>query len=83
MLNENILRICSARVNACISAYQALRPWQALETEYWGGVLRAAALRFYLSRLHDSLQPRKGKFVLRKDPSEFRAKLVWLQHYEP
>jgi homoserine kinase type II len=73
----------SARVNACISAYQALRPWQALETEHWVGVLRAAALRFYLSRLHDSLQPRKGEFVLRKDPSEFRAKLVWLQHYEP
>ena len=73
----------SARVNACVSAYQALRPWQALETTHWLGVLRAAALRFYLSRLHDSLQPSLGTLVLRKDPGEFRAKLVWLQQYEP
>ena len=73
----------SARVNACVSAYQALRPWQAVETTHWSGVLRAAALRFYLSRLHDSLQPSLGALVLRKDPNEFRAKLVWLQQYEP
>ena len=72
-----------ARMSACINAYQALRPWQTLETEHWQGILRAAALRFYLSRLQDSLQPRLGDGVLRKDPQEFRAKLVWLQQYEP
>jgi homoserine kinase type II len=71
-----------ARMSACINAYQALRPWQALETTHWLGVLRAAALRFYLSRLYDSLQPCLGDGVLRKDPAEFRAKLVWLQQYE-
>lgn len=64
------------RLNACLSAYQAVRPWQPLEQAYWQAVLRAAALRFWLSRLDAKLHPRAGDGILQKDPAEFYAKLL-------
>ena len=35
-------------------------------------MLRAAALRFWLSRLADQHQPREGEIVTRHDPTEYR-----------
>ena len=67
------------RVQSCLDAYQALRPWTALEQAYWPAVLRAAALRFWLSRLAAQLNPREGAIAWQKDPDEFRAKLRYLQ----
>lgn len=66
----------TARVQACLAAYQALRPWNALEHRYWFACLRAAALRFWLSRLDAQYNPRSGDNVLQKDPAEFRCKLL-------
>lgn len=65
-----------ARLNACLTAYQAVRPWEASEHTYWQAVLRAAALRFWLSRLDAKLHPRAGDWILQKDPAEFHAKLL-------
>ena len=66
----------SPRLQACLSAYQTVRPWSVVEQEYWPAVLRAAALRFWLSRLDAQLNPRDGDMILQKDPTEFRDKLV-------
>ncbi len=63
------------RLEACLSAYQQVRPLQSLEREHWGTLLRAAALRFWLSRLLAILYPKAGSMVLQKDPAEFRQKL--------
>lgn len=64
------------RVQACLKAYQQVRPWQALEHRYWLALLRAAALRFWLSRLDAQMNPRAGDNVLQKDPTEFHHKLL-------
>lgn len=65
-----------SRVDAMTRAYLAIRPAQAEEREAWPMLLRAAALRFYLSRLQDWLQPREGGLVHIKDPDAYCKILV-------
>lgn len=54
-------------------AYHARRPLQDMERRHWFAMLRAAALRYWLSRLHDTLFPRKGVIITVKDPRELEA----------
>ncbi|MDR2926370.1 MAG: homoserine kinase [Azoarcus sp.] len=61
-----------ARADALLAAYHASRPFSDAERGIWPLMLRAAALRFWLSRLAARNQPRKGELVLVKDPDEFR-----------
>lgn len=60
------------KFTALISAYETLRPLEALERRHWPLMLRAAALRFWLSRLQHRLQPRPGEITQQKDPLVFR-----------
>jgi homoserine kinase type II len=66
------------KLTALLSAYQSLRPLESSEKQQWPVMLRAAALRFWLSRLEHQYYPRPGALIQQKDPLIFRR--ILLQH---
>ena len=60
-----------ARVRAMLDAYHQIRPFSTAERAAWQAMLRAAALRFWLSRLYDFHMPRDAEMLTTHDPAHF------------
>ncbi|MES0873064.1 homoserine kinase [Sinimarinibacterium thermocellulolyticum] len=76
-------RLNPARWQAMTAAYRARRELSEAERAQWPLVLRAAALRFWLSRLYDWTFPREGDVVHIKDPEPYRRILVHHREHAP
>lgn len=62
----------AGRAAALLGGYHQERRLSEPERRAWPGMLRAAALRFWLSRLVEKHFPRDGEMALYKDPDHFR-----------
>jgi homoserine kinase type II len=64
-----------ARERAFLAAYEAVRPLLPHESRLLPALQRAAALRFWLSRLRDVHHPREAALLKAHDPSHFERVL--------
>ncbi|WP_048441620.1 homoserine kinase [Caenimonas sp. SL110] len=64
-----------ARARAFVDAYRGVRPLASAERQLLPAMLRAGALRFWMSRLWDFHLPREASMLQAHDPSHFERVL--------
>jgi homoserine kinase type II len=69
-------RLDEDRAGAFVAAYDALRPLEPAEVRLLPALMRAAALRFWLSRAWDLHLPRDAVVLTPHDPAHFERVLV-------
>ena len=75
-LAENKQDLDPVRFAALMDAYQSVRPLTAEEKVSWPLMIRAAALRFWISRLRDFYLPRNAQMLTPHDPTHFENILL-------
>lgn len=73
--SDPALRLDAQKTQAFLRAYHAVRPFTSAERRWWPDMLRAAALRFWLSRLYDYYMPRQASLLKPHDPTYFEKVL--------
>jgi homoserine kinase type II len=74
-IDDDSGRLDETRSQALLDAYQLVRPLGAGELRVLPAQMRAAALRFWLSRLADWYLPRNAELLANKDPAHFERVL--------
>ena len=69
-------RLVDERASAFVAAYDAVRPLENTELRLMPALMRAAALRFWTSRLWDLHLPRDAAVLKAHDPTHFERVLV-------
>jgi homoserine kinase type II len=69
------------RAEAMVRAYNQVRPLSAAERALWPALLRAGALRFWISRLWDYHLPREAAMLTPHDPTHFERVLRGRVHH--
>lgn len=73
--------LSAERLRALLQAYQNVRPLQAAERRMLTPMLRAAAMRFWTSRLWDYHLPREASMLQPHDPKRFENVLMQRIHH--
>jgi len=80
-IDHSSLEFDPALTQAWLQAYADVRPFTDLEKQVWPKMLRAAALRFWVSRLYDYYMPRPAQTLTPHDPGHFER--ILRQRHEP
>lgn len=81
--HDDALRFHPGHWQAFMAVYARRRPPTAAEHSAWPAMLRAAALRFWASRLIDAYFPMSGEVVHIKDPAPFKRLLLAHRDHAP
>ncbi|MES2770685.1 MAG: homoserine kinase [Pseudomonadota bacterium] len=74
--DDDGIQLDKAKCQALLQAYHAERALNSSERAAWPTLLRAAALRFWLSRLTDTHRPRTGDLISQRDPQQYQNILL-------
>ena len=75
-------KLLPKKYQAMLSGYESVRPLTNDEKQAMNNLHRKAALRFWLSRLHDFHFPPKGEITFTKNPNDFKELILTFRSME-